>query len=200
MVIKAIFFDIGGILVKEDRVNQYAKLAKVMEIDLDEFIAIKKAKAPLFTEGKISEKRYFQFYIDAFNLDAKKFKSNWLKLAKKHNTIDKSIEKLLFQLKKNYLLGTLTNVNSYYNKLREQNDAYKHFKIKLLSFKEKHRKPDLILYKKILKITKLNPNEIIFIDDKIQYVEPAKSLGMTTILFTNKFSFIKDLKKLGVIL
>jgi epoxide hydrolase-like predicted phosphatase len=200
MVIKAIFFDIGGILVKEDRVNQYAKLAKVMEIDLDEFIAIKKAKAPLFTEGKISEKRYFQFYIDAFNLDAKKFKSNWLKLAKKHNTIDKSIEKLLFQLKKNYLLGTLTNVNSYYNKLREQNDAYKHFKIKLLSFKEKRRKPDTILYTKILKITKLNPNEIIFIDDKIQYIEPAQKIGMNTILFKNKSSLIRDLKKLGVIL
>lgn len=198
MTIKAIFFDIGGVLAKEDRNKQYSQLAKIMSFDINEFQKIKKSKIDLFSEGKISEKQYLQFFSNAFEIDIKKLKVNWIRLAKKYYKIDKSVQRTIQKLKKNYTLGTLTNITPLHHKARKTDNPYRYFKIKLISFEQGYRKPNILFYKLILKKTKLKPQEIIFVDDYEPYLEPAEKLGMKTILFQNNKYLVRDLRKLGV--
>lgn len=198
MTIKAIFFDIGGVLAKEDRNKQYFQLAKIMDFDINEFQKLRKSKVDLFAEGKISEKQYLQFFSDAFGIDIKKLKTNWVKLAKKYYKIDKSVQKTIQKLKKNYTLGTLTNIIPLHHKVRKIDNPYRYFKIKLLSFEQGYRKPNILFYRLILKKTKLKPQEIVFIDDYKPYLEPAKKLGMKTILFQNNKNLVRDLRKFEI--
>jgi putative hydrolase of the HAD superfamily len=47
------------------------------------------------------------------------------------------------------------------------------------------RKPNPRIYKLLIKKMKLVPSEIIFIDNQIWNINPAKKIGMQTILFKN---------------
>ena len=54
-------------------------------------------------------------------------------------------------------------------------------------------------FKEILKIGNLNPDETIFIDDKLKYVKTANKLGIKGILFVDTKKLIKDLRKLNLL-
>ncbi|MBI2629592.1 HAD-IA family hydrolase [Candidatus Pacearchaeota archaeon] len=198
MEIKSIFFDIGGVLVKEDRKKQYAQLAKIMHFNLKEFQKLRKSRVKLFAEGKTSEKQYLQLFSNAFEIDIKKLKYNWISLAKKYYKINKPVEKTIQKLKNSYILGTLTNIIPLHHKVRKTDNPYKYFKINILSFEQGYSKPDIKFYKLILKKTGLKPKEIIFIDDYSPYLKPAKKLSMKTILFKNNKNLVRDLRKLEV--
>jgi epoxide hydrolase-like predicted phosphatase len=59
-------------------------------------------------------------------------------------------------------------------------------------------KPDKKIYNYVLKQIKFKPNECLFIDDKIDNIESAKSLGINTIQFKSVNQVKKDLDKFGV--
>jgi len=198
MTIKAIFFDIGGVLAKEDREKQYYELAEIMNFDINKFQELRKSKVDLFAEGKISEKEYLTFFSKALEIDFKKLRENWIRLAQKYYKIDTSVQNTIYKLKDNYILGTLTNIIPLHNRVRKTDDPYKDFKIKLLSFERGYKKPNPLFYKLILEETNLNPQEVIFIDDYEPYLKPAQKLGMKTILFRDNEKLVQDLRKLGV--
>ena len=200
MKIKSIFFDIGGVLAIEDRKKQYSELSKIMGFNLDEFEKLRSEKVELFSRGKISEEEYLSYFSKRFNLNYEKLRNNWVNLAKKYYKLNQEVYETIRKLSKRYLLGTLTNIIPIHNKIRKEEDPYKFFKIKLLSFEQGYRKPDKEFYNLILEKTKLKANEIVFIDDHEPYLEPARMLGMKTILFKNNKNLTKELKDLGVIL
>lgn len=47
-------------------------------------------------------------------------------------------------------------------------------------------KPDMKSYKMLLEKYKLNPSETVLFEDKARNLEPAKELGMTTVLITDR--------------
>jgi len=197
-MIKAIFFDIGGVLAIENRSKQYDDLSNIMNFNLNEFQNIRNDKVKLFSEGKISERMYLNIFAKHFNLDINKLRYEWVRLAKKNYRINKKVENTIKKLGKNYILGTLTNIIPLHHNVRKLDDPYKYFKINLLSFEQGLSKPDINFYKLITKISKLKPEEIIFVDDYEYYLEPAKKLGMKTILFTDNKDLVNSLRKLGV--
>ena len=52
-----------------------------------------------------------------------------------------------------------------------------------VSYKLSLLKPDVEIYRKVLKSLKAKPEEVIFIDDKLKNVEAAKSIGINGIVF-----------------
>lgn len=56
-------------------------------------------------------------------------------------------------------------------------------------------KPDVEIYRQVLKKLNARPEEVVFIDDKLKNVEAAKSIGIYGIVF-NKDTIIKDVRKL----
>ena len=55
-------------------------------------------------------------------------------------------------------------------------------------------KPDVEIYKQILKLLKAKPEEVIFIDDKLKNVEAAKSICINGIVF-NKDTIAEDVRR-----
>ena len=60
------------------------------------------------------------------------------------------------------------------------------------------RKPDKEIFNLTLKKLKLNPQQVLFIDDKIENIQGAKKLGIPSILFKNNKDLIEQLTKRGV--
>jgi 2-haloacid dehalogenase len=63
----------------------------------------------------------------------------------------------------------------------------------VISGEEKVCKPDLKIYQILLERYQLTPEECIFIDDRQENLEPAKRLGMETVLFQSAQQVREDL-------
>lgn len=197
--IKAIFFDIGGVLYDESPNKEDKKeFKKKFNVSYSKYREVVKNYIANAQTNQISSKKYFHLVSKNLNLDDKEFTNYYKKRRTKTINIKKEVEKTIIGLKKNYLLGTLTNIIPINHQLRLKNNVYKHFKIKLISCKEGLRKPDPKFYRLMIKRTKLNPNQIIFIDDEEKLLFPAKKLGINNILFKTNKQLVADLRKLGV--
>ena len=80
----------------------------------------------------------------------------------------------------------------------KQVDFNKYFDKLFLSHKLKMSKTQDEIWDKILPEIEFKPNELVFIDNKEKYLEPAKKLGINTILFLTNDQVKKELADLGV--
>ena len=78
------------------------------------------------------------------------------------------------------------------------NGVLRLFDYEFASFKLKCTKPSPAIYKKVLGIMGLEPENVIFIDNDYHNVESARKLGIESILFTHPQFLSKELKQLGV--
>lgn len=60
------------------------------------------------------------------------------------------------------------------------------------------RKPSRRFYERALAITQANPTSSLFVDDREQNVQPARHLGMATILFRDAAQLEAELRGMGV--
>lgn len=195
---KAIIFDIGGVLCHGIS-KVHFNLAKDFNIDLVKFYkSLHKYEKDAAT-GVLSSAGFPKLVAkDPKIKDYRKFIRRWSILLEKYLLIDKKIEKIIKILKKDYTIGTLTNVVKITDRIRRKKNMYKHFKIKLISCEVGLKKPDPKVYKLLIKKLNLSPQEIIFIDDNKKLLLSAKKLGINTILFKNHSQLVKDLRKFGV--
>ncbi len=82
--------------------------------------------------------------------------------------------------------------------LNRKYDFISLFDFGLFSFEAHAWKPDVEIYQKFLKKFDLDPNELIYIDDRERDIKPAIEIGMKTILFQNIDQLNTDLKKFGI--
>ncbi len=94
----------------------------------------------------------------------------------------KSIEILKYLKNKKYECYVLSNWSwETFNNLDVEYPFLKLFDGLLISGKEKMVKPDKEIYLLAIKKFKLDPNQTVFIDDKIENINAAKNLGFKTI-------------------
>ena len=108
----------------------------------------------------------------------------------------------LKKIKGNLIQGCLTNnIKSMDTKMKENNvsasgehnEVMKLFDFVFESSKENVRKPDPEFYLKACERGKVNPSEVVFLDDLGINLKPAKKLGMTTIKVINASDALKEL-------
>lgn len=198
--IKAIVFDIGGVLYDEgDLEKLYSRLCEKFKLDFGEFFKIRKRYINSATIGKISAHNYPALIAKGLGVkDVKRFVKFWYKNRREELKLNKDIGKTLTKLRKNYIIATLTNITKTNDIFRNEKKIYRFFDIKLISNKEGMKKPDIKFYKLLIKKLNLLPRQVVFVDDEKRNLFPAKKLGIKTIFFKNNKQLIKDLKKFGV--
>lgn len=157
-----------------------------------------KKKFKDFLYGKITEDTYWKSVIEdaEWNVDVQTLK----KIVRKHI---KPIEGTLDIIKKlkgqGYILGLLSGHTKEWIAYTEKKYGYeKYFDYVLYSFQVGYNKPDIRIYHKMLDMIKENPEELVFIDDKEEFLEPAKNLGMKVIHFENPEQLKKELASLEI--
>src|SRR3989344_6908020 len=186
-MIKAIIFDIGGVVVYEIDNIIKKKLDKKFRNKFDKY-------SSLMDSGKLTLKQVENIYK---KLTKKSLYSLYVNTAKKGD-IDKNVKNLVFKLNKKYKVVYLSNTFKEHYLTRKKQGAYTGFLFGINSYKYKMRKPETRIFNLMLKKLNLKSYECVFIDDRKDNIQAAKKLKFNAILFKNYSKLIKDLRKLDI--
>ena len=194
--IKNIILDLGGVIIDLDFNKSHDKFR---EMGLNEISEPLLKSFFDFEAGLISKDDLFNaFHNEREGLSEDKIIEAWCLLLRElpQHRVD-----YLSKLGKQYPLYLLSNTNSLHiNYLKErENSKFEKFESSFekifYSFEMDSRKPDPIIFEKLIADLNIKPEESIFVDDMKENIETAKSLGFQTWLFDVEKDEIMDLDK-----
>jgi len=196
-----LIFDLGGVVEFYDQKIAAKKLAPVLNVPekkISEILSSNTNKFINAMEKGQSSRVYLKILAEELNIKKvpyKIFKKAWESIF----WANKDLILLLCLLKRKYHLILLSNLGKIHkNYLSRQYHLSYLFEKRFFSYKMHVRKPDKEIFNLTLKKLKLNPQQVLFIDDKIENIQGAKKLGIPSILFKNNKDLIEQLTKRGV--
>lgn len=184
--IDTIIFDLGGVLLNIDyhlTINAFKELGLT---DFENtFSQFKQANvSDLYETGNITSLEFYKSVIKNGEISFDSFEKSWnallLDFPKKRfellSTLSESFNLFLCsntnELHYNAFQGIVNQYESDFNSLF--NKAYYSHLVGL-------RKPNKEIFEFILNENKLQPSQVLFLDDSVQHIETAKGLGIKTI-------------------
>jgi len=209
--VRAIIFDVGGVLSigsydkkgyrKHHLISVHHYMTDKLGIDLDTwFDAIDTVYAKSI-EGLVSRKKTLSTMAKNLNVSESKLTALFISAYKKYFKKNKQLYELAFHLKnKGYRIGVLSDQWYLSKDALIDREMLSLFSPVIISCDVGFRKPNLKIYKLLIRRLKLKPHEILFIDNREWNLKPARKLGIKTILFKNNKEFVRDMALKGILL
>ena len=198
--IRAIFFDLGGVVLTQKAEVRLETIAEAFELDKNDLEVVFKKYSKDWSTGKISAtilaKQLKQEF--KFKKGTQDILRNWKKVYERKTLPNKELLNLIDELRKTYKIYLLTNTVDLHHNINSKRSIFNHFDQVFASFIIGKRKPDSDIYEHALKKVNLKAAECIFTDDLKKNINAAKNLGFNTILFQNNESFIRELNGIGI--
>lgn len=199
-MIKTILFDVGGVITNQadmpDFESLYRNFANRIGIDPQIVVDYHYKNINDMLIGKLTM-RDFLNEVNKSDL-TNDLIAIWTQEALKTTKLNTELLGIIDKLRKNYRLGILSDLTESIYFTDVELKIYDHFDSLFLSFKVGLKKPDKQFYLLALNEMKSQPAETIFIDDKAEYVNAAKELGLHGITYSGNNNLIEELKILGV--
>jgi len=127
------------------------------------------------------------------NLTFEQFSEIWNRVLDPTPVLD---EAFLESLSKRYCLALLSNTDPIHvAELEKRFDFFRFFKHRIYSCVVGASKPSPLIFRAALQACKTTADNAIYIDDIPAYVEAARQLGMTGIVFQSPEQLIADLEQ-----
>ena len=174
-MIKVIIFDLGNVIVKVDKTEQF----KSFSVNSDNTVSCIKEYfensywRKAFEMGELKPKEFFEKTAKELNLkmDFDNFKKVWCNIF----TLNKDIENLIKDLKKRFRLILLSNTDEvHFAYIREKFKIVNAFDEQVLSYKVGHRKPNPLIFLQALKKANTLPFNCVYFDDIPEFVYVIK--------------------------
>lgn len=197
MVLKNIIFDFGGVLVDwnprylyKSIFNDDAKMEYFLTNICHDAWNVEQDRGRSLAEGtQILLEKYPEY-----STQIKMYYEQWEVML--HSDIPQTVD-ILHQLKPHYRLFGLTNWSAETFPIAYQRYSFfKEFEGIVVSGVEKLIKPDPKIFRLILERYHLKAEESLFIDDNINNINQANSMGFHTIHFLNPAQLKLDLAKM----
>ena len=196
-MIKYIMSDLSEVIM-QGYMGVGQELSPILNIPVEEIELEKTKNFPLFIklmEGKLSEDEYIKKFLEItkWNISIEDFKNVVRKVLKKKipGTID-----ILKELKKHYKLVLLSdNVREWVDYILKVNKDLEIFNYKFFSYELESIKEDNITFVKVLDKIKAKPEEVFFIDDSLENIKSAESIGIKGVQFTTAEELQQKLKE-----
>jgi len=198
---KGIIFDAGGVFISETTRCRINEIVKKYQIPPYKVLKVVEKYLPLSKVNKLTDKQFFTAIINELNLNTtyQIFYDAWMKPYEKYSKINSKVYALVKHLKMNhYKIAVLTNTEPHTYAYNRKRKLFHLFSPVVLSYEVRMKKPDQSIYKYALKLMKLLAIECVFIDDCVEYLIPARKLGMETILFKSAEQLKEDLQQLNI--
>ncbi|MHA2398704.1 MAG: HAD family hydrolase [Promethearchaeota archaeon] len=204
MQIKAIIFDLGGVVLDFDFSNFYNSIIAQSPLNKPQTPIILEffRQSDIYHQGNMTDDEFYHLACDLLQtctLDQKGFYSAFNSIISGLNPEIISLIRKLKEMKK-YKLIALSNVNSsHWDYILKHNwDFINYFDELILSHEIHLVKPNPKIFEYAIQKAKCEPTQIVFIDDGLNNIRAAQEFGIHGIKFTTKDDLIKELLKVGV--
>lgn len=185
MPIRALIFDIGGVLVRTEDPHprgEYARGLGLTYRELDELV-FNRGTAVQATLGEISAEQHWEGVLAALNLPADEL-PNLQSAFWGGDRLDTELVETIQALRPRYRTALLSNgwshLRLWIEKIWNIADAFDEI---IISAEVGAAKPDARVFRLALERLGVSPAEALFVDDFPENVEGARAVGMHAILF-----------------
>ncbi len=199
-MIKAIVFDLGGVLFSEGKSVAYENIKKDLGYDIEKIKYILTSQLSIdLRKGLITDEKFWEWAKQQLpgDYDTELIKKYWYD----GYILDPDIYKIAQKLKGRYKLIIFSgNVKSRVNYLDNKYHFRKLFDVEVYSYDCHYIKPELEFLEWMIKQTGVRPDEITYIDDSPHDSGQAKELGLNLVIYSRgKIQELrKNLSKLGI--
>lgn len=196
--IKAVIWDMGGVLLQEVDRTPRVKLAARYGIALKDLYeeVFQSASAQQASVGQITEQEHWQHVGKSLGISAADLADFQLQFWS-GDRVDKQLYGFIEELQKSHQTALLSNawsgarqaLTEYYACL----DVFDHV---IISAEVKLAKPDPAIYQAMLNLLSVAPRQAIFVDDLQENIDAANKLGIHGIRFLNVNQAIADVRAL----
>jgi len=197
MTIRAVYFDLGGIIVRTGDREPRTKLAERLGMTYEEL-----AKAVFENEsslraslGAVSPQEHWADVIQRLGLPPSEADSVRQEFFA-GDSLDLDLINFLRSLRPKYRTGLLSNAWSDMRAYLIGQNIADVFDTIVISAEVGIMKPDARIYQLALEKLGVAPAEAVFVDDFIVNIEGARAVGMYAIQFTRPDQTLEELKKL----
>lgn len=198
MTIRAVFFDLGGVIVRTEYQAPRQRLAEQFGMDYEDIEKVVFGGGPNGSSarasvGEISEEEHWQNVMKVLKLpvsEAERVKREFFG----GDIIDRTLLEFLRSLKPKYKVGAISNAWDGLRKFMEREKFADVFDAIIISAEVGAAKPSEKIYRVALEQLQVKPKEAVFVDDFIENIEACEKLGMRGIHFTDPESALKQLK------
>ncbi|MEP0804792.1 MAG: HAD family phosphatase [Chloroflexota bacterium] len=197
MTVKAVFFDLGGVILRTDFQAPRQRLAERLGMDYDDIekIVFGGASASRASLGEISEEEHWRNVMKTLKLpvsDYERIRDEFFA----GDVIDHNILNFLRSIKPKVRTGLISNAWSGLRNyiVREKfDDAFHHM---VISAEAGVAKPDPKIYHIALEQAQVKAKEAVFVDDFVENIEACEKIGMKGIHFKDPVSAIEQVRRL----
>ena len=193
--IQVIVFDVGGVLSKDMIDTKLIDLATSHRLDVDSLLAVKNRYRDPADLGEISDTEFWVRILGHFDVPATPQDTEidtYIELVEGTLDIAKS-------LSRRYRTAILSNDSREMAALRRKKFGFDAvFNPIIISANVGVKKPDPMIYKVLLETLGIAAHECLFIDNSLDNVEAARSVGMRAILFDSALQLREALSELGI--
>ncbi|HUX93457.1 MAG TPA: HAD-IA family hydrolase [Ignavibacteriaceae bacterium] len=200
--ITTLFLDVGGVLLTNgwDRKARYLAVKK-FKLDLEEINERHHLTFDTYEAGKLNLNEYLDrvVFYEKRNFTKEDFENF---MFTQSNALPKMIDfinslKKKFNLKVTAVSNEGRELTEYRIKQFKLNEIFDSF---VASSFVHFRKPDVDIYKIALDISQVMPQQVAYLDDRLMFVQVARSLGIKGIHHKSLSSTREQLAKLGLTL
>ena len=199
MSIRAVFFDLGGVLVRTTQPEARTRLAQSLGLSYADIekIVFENESSLQASMGAISEDRHWQNVTKSLNLpetELERIRNEFFA----GDQVDLELLKFILSLRPTIKTGLISNAWSGLRPWITNQGFADAFDNMVISAEVGWVKPDARIYQAALQNLKVLPGEAIFLDDMLRNVEGARKIGMYAIQFLQPDLAIAELKALLV--
>jgi FMN phosphatase YigB (HAD superfamily) len=196
-VITAITFDLGNVLVRVDHLRFCRRLAALTALSAEEVYArvFESGLEPGYDTGRLTSREFYQRVTDHFGVTFpySQFRDIWCDLFDPMEGMAALVQHLapLFPL---FLLSNTNCLHFDYIQARF-GGILQPFQAFVLSYQIGSRKPEPAIYQALIRQVGRPPEEILFLDDKVSFVEAAQDQGLTAWQFHSPEELRRELAR-----
>lgn len=205
MKVKAIIFDLGGVIVDLDFSNFYNSIITQSPLNKPQTQIILEffRQSDIYHQGLMGDEEFYYLACDLLQvceLDQKSFFKAFNSIIAGYNPEIVELIKII-KYKSKVKLVCLSNINSsHWEFLIDKKWGFlKYFDEFILSHEVHMTKPTRKIFEYAIEKAGCKPEEIVFIDDGLNNIRSARELGIVGIKFVDKEDLVKELKMLQIL-
>jgi putative hydrolase of the HAD superfamily len=205
MTVRAIIFDLGGVVIDFDFSIFYKKIIAKSPLNKPQTPIMLEffRQSDIYHQGNMTDDEFYQLACDLLQvcaLDQSEFFDAFNSIISGYNLEITELLKILSNSNR-FKLIALSNINSsHWDYMLAKNWGFIAFFDDLILSHQVHLiKPEPEIFKLAIQKAKCDPEEIIFIDDGLNNIRSAQVFGIKGIKFTTSEELIEEFKELDIL-